>query len=281
MRSGRLGLALLLAGLACLGGTTGVARSATGPAQAGVRPWGGTWIRSLDPAPARLADVPAGSAPIPGEAQSDRVLSDERRVTRWANVRAISAVRERPDASAKRITSLHSYTEDDFPEVYLVLRSHADQAGRQWIQVRVPMRPNGRVGWVRREALGAFHVTHTAIVVDRSRLRMTLLVNGRKRWSAPVGIGRRRTPTPAGHFWIRERFKITDRSSGYWPYAFGTSDYSTLSDWPGGGVVGIHGPYHQASLIPGRVSHGCIRLRKADTAWLARHITLGTPLLVR
>ncbi len=81
-----------------------------------------------------------------------------------------------------------------------------------------------------------------------------------------MAVGRPSTPTPAGRFWIRERFKIADRQSGYWPYAFGTSDYSTLTDWPGGGVVGIHGPYHQPQAIPGRVSHGCIRLHTADDA---------------
>lgn len=215
------------------------------------------------------------------ETPADSVLSDELGTTRWAHTAAITAIRELPDAHAPRIRSLRWYTEDGFPEVYLLLRSRWGADGRQWIELRIPMRPNGRTGWVRREALGGFHVTHTAIVVDRSRLRMRLLVHGRRRWSAPVAIGARRTPTPAGRFWIRERFKISDRSSGYWPYAFGTSDYSTLTDWPGGGVVGIHGPYHEESRIPGRISHGCIRLRVRDTAWLARHIAVGTPLQIR
>jgi lipoprotein-anchoring transpeptidase ErfK/SrfK len=133
---------------------------------------------------------------------------------------------------------------------------------------------------VRRSDLGAVHLTHEEIVVDRERLRIRLYRSGRLIWSAPVAVGKPSTPTPAGHFWIQEWLKVSDRQSGYWPYALGTSDYSTLTDWPGGGIIGIHGPYHQAWAIPGRVSHGCIRLRVADDVWLAHHVGIGTPLRI-
>jgi lipoprotein-anchoring transpeptidase ErfK/SrfK len=142
------------------------------------------------------------------------------------------------------------------------------------------MRPNGRTGWVPRQALGGLHLTRLMLVVNRARTRMYLYKSGRLRWSAPVGVGKPHTPTPAGHFWIRERFRVLDQASGYWPYAFGTADYSSLSDWPGGGVVGIHGPYFAPQSIPGHISHGCIRLHVPDDAWLARQVGVGTPLRV-
>ena len=41
-----------------------------------------------------------------------------------------------------------------------------------------------------------------------------------------------------------------------------------LTDWPGGGVVGIHGT-NQPELIPGRPSHGCIRVPNPHIAALA------------
>ena len=44
--------------------------------------------------------------------------------------------------------------------------------------------------------------------------------------------------------------------------------------------MGIHGPYYDAAGIPGRISHGCIRLEIADDFWLAAHLKLGTPLRV-
>jgi len=257
-----------------------------------LRPWGGTEIRSLDPASAapdaRLASTtPPGNAAgsVPSSTTSrqppaDQLLSDESTFTRWAYAAATAPVYRQPSSTSGRVARLRWYTEDGFPEVYILLRAHWDAKGHEWIQLRIPMRPNGSTGWVRAEDLDTFHLTHVQIVANRSRLRMYLYDRGHLVWSAPVAVGKASTPTPAGHFWIRERFKIADPTSGYWPYAFGTSDYSTLTDWPGGGVVGIHGPYHQPRNIPGRVSHGCIRLRTADDAWLARHVGLGTPIRV-
>ena len=88
----------------------------------------------------------------------------------------------------------------------------------------------------------------------------TLFRRGVRIWSAPVGIGKPSTPTPRGHFWIREKFRTGEPAGSYGPVAFGSSNYSVLSDWPGGGVIGIHGTA-EPSLIPGRPSHGCIRVR--------------------
>lgn len=229
--------------------------------------------------PPSPAPAPPGR-PTPGAVHRPQRLSNESTFTRWAYVAAITGIRARPNVHARRVTRLHGYTEDGFPEIYLLLRSSWDRYGREWVQLRIPMRPNGRVGWVPRSALGAFHLTHELIVVNRRRERMYLFDNGHRRGSAPVGVGAPQTPTPAGHFWIRERFRILNRQSGYYPYALGTSDYSTLTDWPGGGVVGIHGPYYQPQLIPGDPSHGCMRLRVSDDAWLARHVSLGTPVHV-
>src|SRR5207302_10934829 len=164
--------------------------------------------------------------------------------TQWASAARIAPIHLRPTTKSRAVTRLHWYTEDDFPEIYLLLGAHWDPRGREWIKIRVPARPNGRIGWVRRYALGAFHMTHDQLVVNRGRLRIYFSSDGQLIWSAPVAVGKPSTPTPAGHFWIRERFKLTNPRSGYYPYAFGTADYSTLTEWARGGVVGIHGPYY-------------------------------------
>jgi hypothetical protein len=207
-------------------------------------------------------------------------LSNERTLTRWAHPVEIAPIRRMPRMQAPSITPIHYSTEDGFPEVYLVLRRWIDRSGSTWYQVRIPMRPNGRTGWVRERALGPLYRVRTHLVVDSSKLRATLHENGRKIWSAPVGIGKSSTPTPTGRFWIREKFRTSDSSGPYGPAAFGTSDYSVLTDWPGGGVIGIHGT-DAPSLIPGRPSHGCIRLRNADVKRLWRLMPIGTPLLIR
>ena len=275
--------------------TTAAAAAPRGPRTYGpTLSWGAARVRSLDPWPARLA---AGNASVAGSASlasgglaqtadetasppPDHVLSNEKTFTTWAYTYDTASIYKQPSLTSPHVGRLHWYTEDGFPEVYLVHSSHWDALGQQWLQIRIPRRPNGSTGWVQRTALGALHLTHQLLVVNREKTRIYLYANAHLRWSAPVGVGKRSTPTPPGHFWIRERFKITDPTSGYWPYAFGTSDYSTLTDWPGGGVVGIHGPYYAPQSIPGKISHGCIRLETVADAWLARHVGVGTPVHV-
>jgi len=228
---------------------------------------------------AALAPCSPAAASAPTVLRATR-LSNETTYTRWAYVAQTGPIYQRPSTHSRRITNLHWYTEDDFPEVYLLLREEWMSDGRVWVELRIPMRPNGRTGWVHRRDLGTFYLTHMLIVVNRSRLRLYLYRDGRRIFSAPVAVGKPSTPTPPGHFWIREGWAIRDRSSGYWPYAFGTSDFSTLTRWPGGGVVGIHGPYHDNAGIPGRISHGCIRMHPRDILWLSRHVGVGTPVRI-
>ena len=126
-------------------------------------------------------------------------------------------------------------------------------------------------------ALGPLHTVHTQLRVNRHTLRVTLYDRGRKRFSARIGVGKAATPTPGGHFWIREKFRVGGHTL-YGPRAIGTSAYAPyLTDWPGGGVVGLHGT-DQPSLIPGRPSHGCIRLRNADILRLYKLAPKGTPI---
>jgi hypothetical protein len=215
------------------------------------------------------------AAARPGAAQ---ILSDERTYTRWAHARWSAPVNEAPTRASSRIGRLRLRTEDGLPDVYLLLRRQLDLQGRAWIKVRIPGRPNGRTGWVPESALGPTHETPWALVIDRRRLLATLTLDGRPVWQAPVGIGRPSAPTPSGHYWVRELFRVPGHSL-YGPYAFGTSAYSSLSDWPGGGVVGIHGT-NEPALIPGYPSHGCIRLRNPDITYLANHLTIGAPVRI-
>jgi lipoprotein-anchoring transpeptidase ErfK/SrfK len=121
------------------------------------------------------------------------------------------------------------------------------------------------------------HVTHEYLRVNRETLRATLYRNDHPIWSAPIGVGRPSLPTPAGHFYVTEKLAAIG-GPFYGPYALGTSAYApTLREWPGGGVVGIHGT-DEPQLIPGRPSHGCIRLRNADIVRLWHIVEVGTPI---
>jgi lipoprotein-anchoring transpeptidase ErfK/SrfK len=140
--------------------------------------------------------------------------------------------------------------------------------------------PNDTTAWVRRSSLGGYHFVTTHLVVDLRRLRATLWRNGRALFSAPVGVGQPQDPTPRGEFYVRD--ELTGYASPFYgPLAFGTSARSSvLTDWPDGGFIGIHGT-NAPGLIPGRVSHGCIRLRNPDILRLARLMPVGTPLTIR
>jgi lipoprotein-anchoring transpeptidase ErfK/SrfK len=119
----------------------------------------------------------------------------------------------------------------------------------------------------------------TEIIVSRTQHRLWLVRSGALIFETPVGIGRPATPTPAGHFWVREAFPVPADAPAYGPFAIGTSAYAVLPNWPGGGVVGIHGT-NQPALVPGRASYGCIVLRNQRMAALAPLVPLGTPVLI-
>lgn len=191
----------------------------------------------------------------------------------WAHPVNIVPIRAQPHTGAERVATTRLLTEDKLPEVYLVL-SHDER----WAKVRIPGRPNGRTGWVRRSALGPIRRVDTRISVNRATATLTLTKRGRTIFTARVGVGKAATPTPAGHYWVREKLRFTNAPL-YGTHALGTAAYARVSDWPGGGVVGIHGT-NQPQLIPGRPSNGCIRVRNADMARLYRLTPIGTPITI-
>jgi len=224
-------------------------------------------------APATVAD-PMAEAVEPGQAVT---LSNETTVTRWAHATEPELIRVAPTASAPAITKLRYQTEDKLPEVYLVLDGKVDAAGDQWLHIRIPMKPNGRTGWVPVDFMSQLYVVKTQLTISRRNKKATLYKDGRVIWNAPVGIGKSGTPTPTGNFWIRELLR--GGNGAYGPWAFGTSAYSNIREWRGAPVVGIHGT-NQPGLIPGAPSHGCVRVRNNKISQLAKLMPIGTPVKI-
>ena len=150
-------------------------------------------------------------------------LSDGRTFAHWAHPERRAAVRRLRSDRSRLVARIHYRTEDGFPEVYPVMRSVTDRRGRTWLRIRIPMRPNGRTGWVLSGALGPLYRVRTRLVLDRSGLTGTLFRSGRRIWRSPIGVGAPSTPTPAGRFWIREKFPVGDPGGSYGPWAFGTA----------------------------------------------------------
>ncbi|HKH18573.1 MAG TPA: L,D-transpeptidase [Solirubrobacteraceae bacterium] len=245
---------------------------AAGGVAAGVATTGPT----AAPRGSALPSAPRSALAIP----DPRPLAREPHLTRWAPLRRAVTARADPAPAGASVARLSPRTPEGTPHPLAVIGRRADAAGRIWLRVRLPVLPNGTTGWVPRRAVGAYELVRHRLVVDLRRLRATLLSRGRPVFRAVIGSGQQRWPTPRGEFLVRNRLERY-RSARYGPLAFGTSARSaTLTDWPAGGFVGIHGT-DRPELLPGRVSHGCIRMRNADILRLARLMPVGTPVTIR
>jgi lipoprotein-anchoring transpeptidase ErfK/SrfK len=223
--------------------------------------------------------APIGPDPMENfvEPGSTVTLSDEQKITRWAHATETEPIRVAPIASAPIITKLRYQTEDKEPEVYVVLDGTVDSDGVQWLHIRIPMKPNGRTGWVPADMLSQLYVVRTQLAISTAGRKAILRKNGRVIWQAPVGVGKAGTPTPKGDFWIRELLR--GGNGAYGPWAFGTSAYSNIREWRAAPVVGIHGT-NQPGLIPGTPSHGCVRVRNNKISQLVKLMPIGTPVKI-
>jgi lipoprotein-anchoring transpeptidase ErfK/SrfK len=229
----------------------------------------------LAPAVCAAEGPAAGSAGESGGA-TIASLSNFKTVSHWAYPQARAAAYARPTTRSRVVGRLRFLTADGEAALYLTLRSYT-LGQSKWILVSLPGRPNGSTGWVPARALGELHATREYLRVDREALHATLYRRGRPIWRAPVGVGRPSLPTPRGRFYVTGKLTAIG-GAFYGPYALPTSAYApTLSEWPGGGIITIHGT-DEPQLIPGRPSHGCIRLRNRDIAKLWRLVGVGTPI---
>jgi hypothetical protein len=237
---------------------------------------GGRAAEPARPDNAWLPPPPRSALAVP----SPQGLGRGRRAALWTSVLQGVTARARPTRRAAAVARLAHRTPEGTVNIVLVIGRTSDARGRVWVRARLPVLPNGTVGWVPRGALGPYQAVRTHLVVDLDALTATLLRDERPIFRAAVGVGQPRWPTPRGRFYIRNRLTRYG-SPAYGPLAFGTSARSTkLTDWPAGGFVGIHGT-DRPDLLPGRVSHGCIRMHNRDILRLGRLMRVGTPVTIR
>jgi lipoprotein-anchoring transpeptidase ErfK/SrfK len=186
----------------------------------------------------------------------------------------------RPRTTSRRVAILREFRDNHRPQFLLALSAlrEPETGVVRWYRVAVPGRPNGQTGWVRAEALDVRPVTKR-LVIDRSARTFELRDRGRLLRRGRVAVGKPGAETPLGLFQVTWKFDPSRDPdwSILGAYAFETSAYSRLSDWPGGGIVGVHGtPWPE--LLGRAVSHGCIRLHNRDILYLRSRVPLGTPV---
>lgn len=149
-----------------------------------------------------------------------------------------------------------------------------------WFRIRVRVYPNGQLGWIRAGTVATSRI-RKRILIDVSSRRLFLYKGNRMLLSTPAAVGKPGTPTPRGHFYITQRFVLTNTSGPYGARALGISAFSdVLRSWRDGGPVGIHGTNEPFSI--GRsVSHGCVRLPEHAMLELFSQVPLATPVIIR
>lgn len=174
------------------------------------------------------------------------------------------------------VRTMSNPTESGAPLVFLV-----DDQQPGWLQVHLPVRPNGSMGWVR---AGDVDLTQNdyRIQVELAAFRLTVWKGPVALLSEPVGIGAGATPTPGGKYYIKELLQPPNPNGPYGPYAYGLSGFSeVLTSFAGGpGVLGIHGTNDPTSLGH-PISYGCIRMNNASITALAKILPLGVPVEIK
>jgi lipoprotein-anchoring transpeptidase ErfK/SrfK len=156
-----------------------------------------------------------------------------------------------------------------------------------WVQVLLPVKPNGSSGWLR-----AADVTISPNVykinISLSAHTITVTRGDVVAYTGPVAVGAvdpplpdvgKPTPTPTGQYYLRVLLQAPDPTTVYGPYAYGLSSHSDSLDTFGGGdgEIGIHGN-NDASVLGTNATHGCVRMDNAAITALSKQLPLGTPV---
>jgi len=173
-----------------------------------------------------------------------------------------------PSYVLKPATSLGS------PRVFLVESGPVDG----WVEVSLPIRPNGSTGWVRAGDLD-LAVLDYAIFVDLSDRQLRLEQSDEVVLETEVAVGSPHNPTPTGSYFVTDIVQLADPGGPWGPFALGLSAFSdTITEFNGGnGIIGIHGTNRPAS-IGEPVSLGCVRVPNEIATQLADLVKLGTPV---
>jgi lipoprotein-anchoring transpeptidase ErfK/SrfK len=188
------------------------------------------------------------------------------------------AIRKTPNPQSKVIKVLHDFRPDFRPQEILAVRKQTGSDGNVWYRVSIPMRPNGTYGWIPASSV-SLSPTAGQIVVNVATRTIDLYWHGKHRYHAKVAVGAPGKETPLGHYFVAARF-VPYHDPFLGVFAVETSAYSKLTEWPGGGVVGIHGT-SEPQLLGLAVSHGCVRVANSTAVQLKRFAPLGTPIWIK
>ena len=228
---------------------------APAPATAWGRPFGDV------PAPAFAGQLPALPAPVFFRFEAADAMVGE------------VAVLAAPDAAAATTAVLSNPTREGYPLAFLVEAVRAD-----FLQVRLPMRPNGSLGWIRRSDVVLRPVANR-VVIELEARRLTVFHGNQALFQSTVAVGRPALPTPTGDFYVD--LVAHPGGGAYGVTLLSVAGFSDVLQTFGGGPgqIAIHGT-NQPGLIGQAVSHGCVRMTNEDIVQVEELAPVGTPVTI-
>jgi lipoprotein-anchoring transpeptidase ErfK/SrfK len=169
---------------------------------------------------------------------------------------------------------LSNPTQYDIVRVFLVAQQQGD-----WLEVHLPVRPNGSKGWIKSSDVVLKH-NQWRMKVELAAHKLTVWNGAEVVHTETVGVGKTSAPTPPGFFYVTEGLTVPSfQRSAYGPFAFGISAHSEVyTTFAGGdGQVGIHGTGSPSSLGKDS-SNGCVRMSNEAITKLIKLVPLGTPV---
>ena len=231
--------------------------------------------------PARFATL-AGTSVVRHPPGAIRPPSKAKGAT-LAGIMGAAEARSRPGAG-RRIWRVGTQTDWSSEPQVLLVKGSAYVHGREWVRLLLPIRPDGRTGWIPRANVVLLHTRYWVIVNRRART-VTIDRNGRRLHRFRAVVGKAATPTPDGLAAIYEKDPQPDPNAFLGPWALPLTILSNvLHNFGGGpGRVAIHGRAGASLLNPlgTASSHGCIRIDNGPITWMAHHLPQGTPVYIR
>ncbi|MCE2525616.1 MAG: L,D-transpeptidase family protein [Acidimicrobiia bacterium] len=169
-----------------------------------------------------------------------------------------------------------SYT---FRRNRLVVRVLQGNESDEWVQVELPVRPNGAQGWVRAENFTWSTVSHH-VLIDVSDRSVTLYDGDNLVATTRAIVGKPATPTPTLSGFLVEKLPNHSQENGsivLGDWILMLSFFSEALNSFGGGLprIALHGT-HIPERVGEALSNGCIRIPNEIVETIARTAPLGT-----
>ena len=213
-----------------------------------------------------------------GATLARQALSHPGFASTWAYLETPTNAYASPSRHARVLGYLGLTTQDGASEL-LFEQQRVLIHGAWWVQVRLPLRPAGQIGWVPEHTLGAPQTVHTYLVVSTERTTLTLYKNGKVIFLTRAGTGKPSTPTPHGQFYIRDRLDGFPAGSEY-GHRVRRLGAVQRRDRLARRRCDRDPRHERAVADSGHPSNGCIRLPNWEIVKLAKLLPIGTPLTI-